>query len=147
MRLIGHRGARGEAPENTLSGFRHLRRLGLRAVEFDIQVSADDELVVIHAPRLERTTRGVGTVREHRADQLSVLDACRTSLKPSADGGDGAGGQWGGTISAASTPMITSTTISSISVKPRGRRRGIGSFMQQGGAAPCADRMGQVEPS
>ena len=39
MRLIGHRGARGEAPENTLSGFRYLRQLGVCAVELDIQVS------------------------------------------------------------------------------------------------------------
>ena len=67
MRLIGHRGARGEAPENTLSGFRHLRALGVRAVEFDIHLSADGELMVIHDAELSRTTSGHGLVREHSA--------------------------------------------------------------------------------
>lgn len=76
-RLIGHRGARGEAPENTLAGFRHLINLGIRAVEFDIRVSADGELVVIHDDRLERTTNGVGLVREHTQAELSQLDACQ----------------------------------------------------------------------
>jgi glycerophosphoryl diester phosphodiesterase len=47
MDIIGHRGAKGEAPENTLSGFRYLM-FGLRQVEFDIHVSADGQLVVIH---------------------------------------------------------------------------------------------------
>lgn len=76
MRLIGHRGARGEAPENTLSGFRHLRTLGVRAVEFDIHLSADGELVVIHDAELSRTTSGHGLVREHSATALAALDAC-----------------------------------------------------------------------
>ncbi|MEO6699765.1 MAG: glycerophosphodiester phosphodiesterase [Paraperlucidibaca sp.] len=76
MRLIGHRGARGEAPENTLGGFRHLRALGVRAVEFDIHVSADGELVVIHDAELSRTTSGHGLVRDHRAAELAALDAC-----------------------------------------------------------------------
>ena len=77
MLIVGHRGARREAPENTLAGFRHLRDLGVRAVEFDIQVSADGELVVIHDPVLERTTNGRGQVGEHSAADLAALDACR----------------------------------------------------------------------
>ena len=76
MRLIGHRGARGEAPENTLSGFRHLRALGVRAVEFDIHLSADGELMVIHDAELSRTTSGHGLVREHSAAELAALNAC-----------------------------------------------------------------------
>lgn len=76
MRLIGHRGARREAPENTLGGFRHLRAVGVRAVEFDIHVSRDGELVVIHDAELARTTSGQGWVREHSAAELAALDAC-----------------------------------------------------------------------
>jgi glycerophosphoryl diester phosphodiesterase len=76
MRLIGHRGARGEAPENTLGGFRHLRALGVRAVEFDIHLSADAELVVIHDAELSRTTSGHGLVRDHSAAELAALNAC-----------------------------------------------------------------------
>ncbi len=76
MKIVGHRGARGEAPENTLAGFRHLRALGVRAVEFDIQVSRDGELVVIHDAMLERTTAGIGLVGDHTATELSAMDAC-----------------------------------------------------------------------
>lgn len=73
LRLVGHRGARGEAPENTLAGFGHLHALGLRAVEFDIQVSADDQLMVIHDPTVDRTTPGRGRVRAHPAARLQAL--------------------------------------------------------------------------
>ena len=75
MKLIGHRGARGEAPENTLSGFRYLRELGVHAVELDIQVSADGELVVIHDGFLERSTLASGQVSTYTAAQLQTVDA------------------------------------------------------------------------
>lgn len=76
MRLIGHRGARGEAPENTLSGFRYLRKLGLPAVELDILLSADGELVVIHDSFLDRTTLSQGRVDSKTAVELAATDAC-----------------------------------------------------------------------
>lgn len=75
MRLIGHRGARGEAPENTLSGFRYLRQLGVRAVELDIVVSADGELVVIHDSFIDRTTLGHGRVGELTTAELAAVNA------------------------------------------------------------------------
>ena len=80
MFIIGHRGARGEAPENTLSGFRYLRRLGILAVELDIQVSGDGELVVIHDYVLERTTSGQGSVHEKTVAELAALDACHNTF-------------------------------------------------------------------
>ena len=80
MFIIGHRGARGEAPENTLSGFRYLRRLGILAVELDIQVSGDGELVVIHDYVLERTTSGQGSVHEKTVAELATLDACHNTF-------------------------------------------------------------------
>lgn len=55
MRIIGHRGARGEVPENTLGGFRYLHGLGIRAVEFDVRQLKDDQLVVIHDDDFVRT--------------------------------------------------------------------------------------------
>jgi glycerophosphoryl diester phosphodiesterase len=76
MRLIGHRGARGEAPENTLSGFRYLQRIGVLAVELDILVSADGELVVIHDAFLDRTTLSHGRVDNFTAAELAAVDAC-----------------------------------------------------------------------
>ena len=56
MRIIGHRGARGEAPENTLGGFQYIHDLGIRAVEFDVRQLKDDELVIMHDDNFLRTT-------------------------------------------------------------------------------------------
>lgn len=80
MKLIGHRGARGEAPENTLAGFHYLRSLGVRAVELDIQVSADKELVVIHDGFLERSTLAQGQVQEKTVAELWQADALHRSF-------------------------------------------------------------------
>ena len=56
MKIIGHRGARGEAPENTLGGFQYIHDLGIRAVEFDVRQIRDDELVIMHDDNFIRTT-------------------------------------------------------------------------------------------
>lgn len=71
---IGHRGARGHAPENTLLSIDTGIRLGADMIEFDVQ-RCESELVVIHDPRLERTTNGKGRVEEARFDYLRGLDA------------------------------------------------------------------------
>jgi glycerophosphoryl diester phosphodiesterase len=73
--LYGHRGARGEAPENTLAGFRYARQLYIDAVEFDVRLSADSELVVINDETVDRTTNGRGKVASMRAAHLASLDA------------------------------------------------------------------------
>ncbi len=65
MKIIGHRGARGEAPENTLGGFQHIINLGLKAVEFDVRLLHDGKLAVLHDPTLQRTAG--------KPDQLSNL--------------------------------------------------------------------------
>jgi glycerophosphoryl diester phosphodiesterase len=73
--VIGHRGAAACAPENTLAGFRHARALGCGWIEFDVRLTADGELIVLHDERLERTTDGSGkagalplaTIRRHDA--------------------------------------------------------------------------------
>lgn len=75
MRIIGHRGARREAPENTLAGFRHLRALGIDHVELDVRLSRDNQLVVLHDTTVNRTTNGKGAVREMTADELGALNA------------------------------------------------------------------------
>ncbi len=72
---IGHRGAAGEAPENTLASFELAWRQGMDGIEFDVQLSSDSVPVVIHDPRLLRTTSGSGWVWEHRASVLRRLDA------------------------------------------------------------------------
>ena len=75
MILYGHRGARNEAPENTLTGFRHALRQGITAFEFDVHLAADDQLVVIHDPTVDRTTNGSGAVAAMTVAELARLDA------------------------------------------------------------------------
>jgi glycerophosphoryl diester phosphodiesterase len=72
---IGHRGAAGEAPENTMASFDLAWRHGMNGIEFDVQLSSDDVPMVIHDARLRRTTSGSGWVHEHRASVLRRLDA------------------------------------------------------------------------
>lgn len=72
--VIGHRGARGHAPENTLLGFDTAMCLGAHWVEFDVQLH-DDELLLMHDLRLERTTNGKGRLDELTFAQLRALDA------------------------------------------------------------------------
>ena len=53
---VAHRGASGHAPENTLAAFNAAKRLGAQTVELDVQLTEDDELVLMHDTSLERTT-------------------------------------------------------------------------------------------
>lgn len=75
MLIYGHRGAKGEAPENTLSGFRHLRRHDIHRVELDIQLDKNGEAIVIHDGTVNRTTNAKGRISSFDAHQLAQLDA------------------------------------------------------------------------
>lgn len=70
-----HRGARLEAPENTIPAFERALDYGSDGVEFDVQLTADGVPVVIHDESVERTTDGQGLVVAHSLDQLRQLDA------------------------------------------------------------------------
>lgn len=74
-RVIAHRGASLDAPENTLAAFRLAHAQGARMVELDARLAADGELVVIHDSTLERTTDGRGRVIEATSAALARLDA------------------------------------------------------------------------
>jgi glycerophosphoryl diester phosphodiesterase len=74
-KYIGHRGARGEKPENTLLGIRYALELGLDGIELDIHLSQDGELVVIHDDTLDRTTNGKGPVKKYSLKELKNFDA------------------------------------------------------------------------
>ncbi|MDJ0949641.1 MAG: glycerophosphodiester phosphodiesterase family protein [Alphaproteobacteria bacterium] len=74
-RLIGHRGAAAHAPENTLAGLRAAAELGVDWVEFDVRLTADDALVLVHDDKLDRTTNGSGRVRAAMLAEIRSLDA------------------------------------------------------------------------
>ncbi|WXL27378.1 glycerophosphodiester phosphodiesterase [Ectopseudomonas mendocina] len=73
--IYGHRGAKGEVPENTLASFQQCLQHGVRRCELDLHLSRDGELMVIHDPTLKRTTGRRGKVVEHDADELVTYDA------------------------------------------------------------------------
>jgi glycerophosphoryl diester phosphodiesterase len=73
--VIGHRGNRAHAPENTLESFAQAIRLGVDALELDVHVSRDGVPVVIHDPTLERTTDASGAVADRTAAELRRVDA------------------------------------------------------------------------
>ena len=73
--IYGHRGAKGEAPENTLASFKQCLAHGVRRCELDLHLSKDGELMVIHDPTLKRTTGRRGKVVEHDAEELTQYDA------------------------------------------------------------------------
>jgi glycerophosphoryl diester phosphodiesterase len=75
VKLIAHRGARSEEPENTLRAIKRAVECRADAVEIDVRLSKDHELVVIHDDTLERTTNGSGKVCEETLEQLRTLDA------------------------------------------------------------------------
>jgi glycerophosphoryl diester phosphodiesterase len=74
-RVIGHRGACADAPENTLESFREARRQGARWIEFDVRLARDDVAIVLHDPTLDRTTTAHGPVRAIDSAALEVIDA------------------------------------------------------------------------
>jgi glycerophosphoryl diester phosphodiesterase len=73
--LIAHRGASSYAPENTMAAFNKAYALGIRAVEFDVMMSADGGLFVFHDDTLERTSNGRGEFSTTASDVINQLDA------------------------------------------------------------------------
>jgi len=73
--IYGHRGAKGEAPENTLTSFRRCLEQGVNRCELDLHLSRDGELMVIHDTTLKRTTGRRGKVSQHDAAELVTFDA------------------------------------------------------------------------
>jgi glycerophosphoryl diester phosphodiesterase len=82
--VIGHRGDRAHAPENTLHSLRQAAALGVDALEFDLHLSRDGVPVVLHDPTLERTTDAAGPVRLRTVAELRAVDA---GARFSPDGG------------------------------------------------------------
>ena len=74
FQIIGHRGAMGHAPENTIRGVRLGMELGADGVEVDVR-DVGEHAVILHDATLDRTTNGRGTLANQSPTQLRALDA------------------------------------------------------------------------
>lgn len=74
-KIIGHRGGVAGYPENTLASFKKAVELGADGVEFDVQLTKDGEIVVIHDEFIDRTMSGSGLVKEHNLAELRKMSA------------------------------------------------------------------------
>lgn len=73
--VAGHRGYKMKYPENTLLSFQKALELGVDMIEFDLNLTSDKYLVVIHDERVDRTTNGTGYVRDFTLSEIKGLDA------------------------------------------------------------------------
>lgn len=82
IEVIGHRGAAGLEPENTLRSIRRAIEIGVDRVEIDVRVTKDGRLVVIHDETVDRTTNGHGYVRDMTFEEIRKLDAGKGEKVP-----------------------------------------------------------------
>ena len=73
--IFAHRGASAYAPENTLASFSLALKYGAPAIELDVKLTADQQVIVIHDQTVNRTTDGQGDVRNLSLRQVKELDA------------------------------------------------------------------------
>jgi glycerophosphoryl diester phosphodiesterase len=73
--VIAHRGDKAHAPENTLAAFHQAAEKGADAIEFDVKLTADGQVIVLHDQTVDRTTNGTGNVSKFSLAALRELDA------------------------------------------------------------------------
>ena len=71
--VIGHRGAKGHAPENTLKSIQKAIELGVDGIEIDVFRCASGELVVFHDKSVEKLTDGKGYIEQMSLDSIKKL--------------------------------------------------------------------------
>jgi glycerophosphoryl diester phosphodiesterase len=72
--VVAHRGLSAEAPENTFDSFDLAISNGIEHIEFDVQLTKDNEVVIIHDDTVDRTSNGSGYVSEKNLKELKNLD-------------------------------------------------------------------------
>ncbi|NOX64972.1 MAG: glycerophosphodiester phosphodiesterase [Chlorobi bacterium] len=73
--ICAHRGANETHPENTLTAFKEAVRLGANMIEFDVRMTKDKKLVIMHDKTVDRTTNGSGAVSDLTLEEIKSLDA------------------------------------------------------------------------
>jgi glycerophosphoryl diester phosphodiesterase len=82
MVVIGHRGAMGYEPENTLRSLQKALELGVDMVEFDVHILRDGEVILMHDDTLDRTTNGHGFVADKTLSEMKKLHAGKGEKVP-----------------------------------------------------------------
>ncbi len=73
--ICAHRGAMETHPENTLAAFKEAVFLGAHMIEFDVRLTKDGHLVILHDETVDRTTNGMGKISELTLHEVKQLDA------------------------------------------------------------------------
>ena len=79
MKVFAHRGFSGKYPENTMLAFKKAEEVGCYGIELDVQLTKDDEIVIMHDETIDRTTSGTGNIRDYIRN--CVLLTATESLK------------------------------------------------------------------
>lgn len=74
MKVFAHRGFSGKYPENTMLAFKKAAEVGCYGIELDVQLTKDDEIVIMHDETIDRTTSGTGNVRDYTYQELCLVD-------------------------------------------------------------------------
>lgn len=89
--VIAHRGGKALRPENTLAAFRHAQRLGVPMLEFDMVVTADNEVVIHHDLRVNPE---ICRVAEGRAAPFALIRELTLAQIRAFDCGSGSRSEW-----------------------------------------------------
>ncbi len=75
MKVFGHRGFSGKYPENTMLAFSKAVETGCYGIELDVQLTKNNQIVIIHDEKVDRTTNGTGFVKDYNLEELQKLNA------------------------------------------------------------------------
>ena len=112
--VVGHRGASGLEPENTLRSIGRAIDFGVDAVEVDVRKSKDGKLVIMHDPSVDRTTNGKGRVASLTLKDLKALDAGKGEKIPTLEEMMGAVRGKVGLFLEIKEPETTSDMVASV---------------------------------
>ncbi|MCF8002371.1 MAG: glycerophosphodiester phosphodiesterase, partial [Halanaerobiales bacterium] len=74
MKILAHRGDSFRYPENTALAFNALKDLNPDGVEFDVQLTKDNQVVVIHDETIDRTSNGSGYIKDYKLKELKKFN-------------------------------------------------------------------------
>ncbi|SFG20686.1 glycerophosphodiester phosphodiesterase [Sporolactobacillus nakayamae] len=73
--VYAHRGSKSNRPENTLASFEEAMRVGSDGIELDVHLTKDQQVVVMHDEKIDRTTNGKGQIKSYTLEELKRFDA------------------------------------------------------------------------